>query len=92
MYQFFLGRVLRANLTCVDTNGFVCVQLSVEVNGTLVGDSPYLVMFEIDDDAELTTENADGTIPVASKVCFIAGSGYMNVNTQITAGELCLLT
>lgn len=53
----------------VDTDLAVCVQLSVEVNGTLVGDSPYLVMFEIDDDAELTTENADGTIPVARKVC-----------------------
>lgn len=48
----------------------MCVQLSVEVNGTLVGDSPYLVMFEIDDDAELTTENADGTMPVARKVCY----------------------
>lgn len=53
----------------MDTNEVVCVQLSVEVNGTLVGDSPYLVVFEIDDDAELTTENADGTIPVARKVC-----------------------
>jgi hypothetical protein len=27
----------------------LCVQLSVEVNGSLVGDSPYLVMFEVDD-------------------------------------------
>jgi hypothetical protein len=27
----------------------LCVQLSVEVNGSLVGDSPYLIMFDVDD-------------------------------------------
>lgn len=36
------------------------VQLSVELNGSLVGDSPYLVVFEVDDDPpEQDNENAN---------------------------------
>lgn len=43
-------------------------QLSVEVNGSLVGDSPYLVMFEVDDGAEMQPEDEDGNGFVTGKV------------------------
>lgn len=48
---------------------WLSAQLSVEVNGSLVGDSPYLVMFEVDDGAELQPDDEDGTANVTGKVC-----------------------
>ena len=38
--------------------------MSVEVNGTLVGDSPYLVVFEVDDELVEEAENAN-FVPVS---------------------------
>lgn len=46
----------------------LCAQLSVEVNGSLVGDSPYMVMFEVEDNTELAPEDEDGTARATQKV------------------------
>jgi hypothetical protein len=58
----------------------VCAQLSVEVNGSLVGDSPYMVMFEVEDIRELPAEDEDGTAHTTKKVrntCGVAASGVL---------------
>ena len=66
----------------------------MEVNGSLVGDSPYLVMFEVDDGAELQPEDEDGNGFVTGKVWTLDHprmcSPVYQVPNAITA-KICLV-